>query len=367
MITRINQIVSEIQEINGDEYIKLILEHQEYLYFKLNKRFFCVKNSDAKIMFDDLCYEMWQDLDATVIENIYEAYFRTKLKEFILGIFLRKVDLNDKLINSFKNSFSNIPLKNFMLISKFYGVSIIDKRGYIELGNYKLCNHRYYTDNYHSTYNLHDGSFSETPRGEIDNCFIIHGNIQAIDDKKAELIFYNKVDQFINALLFCTCFCTERNSLISYKDESIMTKFAVINKDDKSWSIPSSNKSIINPIYDLNQEFFNREEFYKLFINIDKNDLCELEERVQRAVDWYGLSMRNNYLQQRFTFLSIALESLLSNKKNGLMDQSITSRLREYSAFLYSSDKSERKQVYDKMSKLYDHRSKFLIKANLNN
>ena len=39
--------VNEIQEINGDEYIKLILEHQEYLYFKLDKRFFCVKNSES--------------------------------------------------------------------------------------------------------------------------------------------------------------------------------------------------------------------------------------------------------------------------------------------------------------------------------
>lgn len=76
MITRINKIVSEIQEINGDEYLKLIFEHQEYLYFKFEKRFFCVKNSDTKIIFDDLCYKMWQDLDATVIENIYDGYFR---------------------------------------------------------------------------------------------------------------------------------------------------------------------------------------------------------------------------------------------------------------------------------------------------
>lgn len=358
MITSINKIVSEIQEINGDEYLKLIFEHQEYLYFKFEKRFFCVKNSDTKIIFDDLCYKMWQDLDATVIENIYDGYFRTKLKDFILDIYLRDVKIDENSIKSFKNSFSKISTNNYMLISKFYGVSVVDPRGFIQLGNYKLCNYQYYMDNYRSAYNLHDGSFSEIPRGEIDNCFIIHENIQAIDNKKAEFIFYNKVEQFINALLFCTCLCTERNSLISYKDESIMTQFVILNKDDNSWSIPSSNKSIINPIYDLKQEFFDREDLYNLFVNIDKYDLCDLEERVQRAVDWYGLSMRNNNLQQRYTFLSIALESLLSNKKNGLMDQSITSRLREYSAFLYSDDKSKRKKVYDKMGKLYDHRSK---------
>lgn len=216
---------------------------------------------------------MWQDLDATVIENIYDGYFRTKLKDFILDIYLRDVKIDENSIKSFKNSFSKISTNNYMLISKFYGVSVVDPRGFIQLGNYKLCNYQYYMDNYRSAYNLHDGSFSEIPRGEIDNCFIIHENIQAIDNKKAEFIFYNKVEQFINALLFCTCLCTERNSLISYKDESIMTQFVILNKDDNSWSIPSSNKSIINPIYDLKQEFFDREDLYNLFVNIDKYDL----------------------------------------------------------------------------------------------
>ena len=82
MHTRISQIVSKILEINSDEYLNLILTPQEYLYFKLDKRFFCVKNSEIKVLFDDLCYEMWQDLDASVIENIYERYFRSKLENF---------------------------------------------------------------------------------------------------------------------------------------------------------------------------------------------------------------------------------------------------------------------------------------------
>ncbi|MGN0004597.1 MAG: hypothetical protein ACI37Z_01275 [Candidatus Gastranaerophilaceae bacterium] len=358
MHTRISQIVSKIQEINSEEYFKFILTQQEYLYFNLDKRFFCVKDSEIKTLFDDLCYEMWQDLDASVIENIYEEYFRSKLKDFVLDIYLQNEKMDDDAITSFKRIFTKIPTNNFTLISKFYGVSIIDQRGFIQLGNFKLCNYKYYRDNYHLTYHLMDGSFSEPQRGEIDNCFIIHENIQAIDKKKAEFVFHNKIEQFINTLLFSTRFCTERNSLISYKDENIITKFVVINKDDNSWNIPSSNKSIINPIYNLKQEFFNREDLCNLFVNIDKNKLGELEDRVQRAVDWYGLSMRNNNLQQRYTFLSIALESLLSNKKNGLMDQSITNRLREYSAFLYSDDKSERKEVYDDLSKLYNHRSK---------
>ncbi len=104
---------------------------------------------------------------------------------------------------------------------------------------------------------------------------------------------------------------------------------------------------------------FEINNFISIFENIDKDkeELPELKQRIKMSIDWLGQSMRNNNLHQKYTFLCIALETLLSNKPRGTMEQGTTYRLREYSAFLAYDIPAKRKEVYNRLNNLYELRS----------
>ena len=137
-----------------------------------------------------------------------------------------------------------------------------------------------------------------------------------------------------------------------------MIKYLCIGNNERTIEISSQNQSLINPQYDFFEEFFGDDKkiIYK-WIDSDNSQLKELERRLKIAIDWIGQSLRENNLTKRFTFLCIALETLLSDKPSGVMEQGTTYRLREYSAFLATDDPAKRIEIYNKIRSLYDERS----------
>lgn len=358
MLSNIKTVLENIEEITEDEYIKYSIENQNYVRFESNRKYFCIRNERTLEIFEDVAYELWQDLSAKILENIYFGYFYKNLEIFIKDIFENKKDLTNNLLEKFKNSFQNISTTSFKLITKLYGFCLKGANICIKLGEFNICDYEYYVNNLKNEFQLHPESEEfKTPEGQIDNCFIIHNNIIAIDKIKAEYIFFERIEQFINTMLYCIPNCSSQNKNITYR--SLKTNVQLISVNNKSGSKYCSmkNESLINPLYDLSEKLFEFNNQRKLFENIDNKNLNKLEQRVQMSVNWFGLSLRNNNLVQRYTFLSIALETLLSSKTNGLMDRGITYRLREFAAFLYSDNKKERKKIYDKISELYKIRS----------
>lgn len=357
MHTDIKSILENIEEITEDEYMEFSILNQNYIRFHIDNKYFCIRDSNLE-MFEDIAYELWQDLPAKILETIYYGYFYDNFIKFVRNVFEKNIELTAASLTEFKNSFQNLSMNSFKFITKLYGFCLKEANTCINLGDFSICDYSYYENCLKSEYQFHSGMEDfKIPEGQIDNCFIIHNNIVAIDEIKAKYIFFERIEQFINTMLFCIPNCTIQNENITYKCSSANIKLISINKDSGSKQCSMENKTLMNPLYDLTEELFDFNNQRLLFENIDKQNLNRLEERVQMSVNWFGLSLRNNNLMQRFTFLSIALETLLSAKKNGLMDQSITYRLREYATFLYTDDKEERKNIYDKMSKLYKIRS----------
>lgn len=358
IIANIKTILNCIEEISHEEYLKYSILNQSYVRFISNNRYYCIKNAEIIELFEDIAYELWQDLPSKILENIYYGYFYKKFENFIKDIYEKNIELTDKALEKFKNEFQNIPTNSFKIITKLYGFCLKDIDVCLSLGDFDICDYDYYIKNLNTEFQIIDGIDEfERPKGQVENCFIIHNNIVAIDKIKAEYVFFDKVEQFINTVLFCIPHCTTQNENITYRCSHSDIKLVSINNDTLKKYCSRQNKTLMNPIYDLSYKLFECNNKKILFENIDKKEICDLEKRVQLAVNWFGLSLRNNNLIQRFTYLSIALETLLSSKKNGLMDQSITYRLREYSAFLYSDDKEKRKEIYDKISDLYKIRS----------
>lgn len=357
MISNIKTILENIEEITEDDYIKFSILNQNYIRFDFNGKYYCIRNTTLET-FDDVAYELWQDLPAKILENIYYGYFYYKFTDFIRYLFENNIKLTDKLLDGFKKSFQNIPTNSFKLITKLYGFCLKDANTCIKLGDFSICDYNYYLHNFKSEFQVvPEVEEFKVPEGQVENCFIIHNNIIAIDKIKAEYLFFEHIEQFINTMLYCIPNCTTLNENITYRCSKSDIKFISINNDTKEKYCSMKNTTLMNPLYDLSEKLFEFNNQRILFENIDKKNLTALEQRVQMSVNWFGLSLRNNNLIQRYTFLSIALETLLSKKENGIMDQSITYRLREYASFLYADDKQKRKEVYEKISKLYTIRS----------
>lgn len=358
MLSNIKTILENIEEISKDESIKYSIVNQNYIRFAFDDKYYCIRNEVSLEFFGDIAYQLWQDLPAKILENIYFGYFYGKFVDFIRDIFINNIELTDKILEKFKNSFQNIPTNSFKLITKLYGFCLKGTNTCIKLGEYNICDYDYYANNLKTEFQFHQELEEfEVPEGQIDNCFIIHNNIVAIDKIKAEYIFFERIEQFINTMLYCIPNCSTQNENITYRCSRADVKLISVNKDSGDKYSSRKNNTLMNPLYDLSEKLFEFNNQRLLFENIDKKNLNKLEQRVQMSVNWFGLSLRNNNLIQRYTYLSIALETLLSSKTNGLMDRGITYRLREFAAFLYSDDKIERKKIYDKINELYAIRS----------
>ena len=358
MEDKLNQLMNNIQETNNqEEFLKLGLI-DGCITFSHDNHLFYIKDEIIKDLFYSVLKMLWDELDSKTIEHIYHDYFVREFKNFLATNLINHNIITLKDLQNFKRSLQTSPNKEYIMITNIYGFCLKSPNSFIKLGNYILCDYTYFENTYATEHKINNTTtIIKEPTGQIQNCIIIHENILAIDSQKAKFEFNTKVEKFINTMLYCTAYCSEENSKISAKNTNINTHYICIDKQNNTPLFSVSNESIVNPLYDLSQEFFDKNQYEQLFEYIDNINLRELENKLKLAIDWVGQSMRNNNIQQKFTFLCIALETLLSNKPSGIMDYSITYRLKEFAAYLGGETVEERSKIYEKISKLYNKRS----------
>jgi len=360
IITNIKQILENIEEINEDDSLKYKIINSNYVVFKYGTRYFIIKNTEKIELFHNTLKEIWYNLKSNVLDKIYYGYFVKIFQDFIIEAYINKHTITESDITKFKNSFCSLPMNSYTFITPLYGFCLKQANTAIQIGNFTICDFSYYQNTFMIEKKItNDINIFEVPKTQIENCFVIHKNIKAIDKTKAKFIFFDKVEQFINAMIYCCSYCTEDNANISYIDKNAKINYIVFVNNNTKYELSLNNVSLINPLYDLSSEFFEINNFISIFENIDKDkeELPELKQRIKMSIDWLGQSMRNNNLHQKYTFLCIALETLLSNKPRGTMEQGTTYRLREYSAFLAYDIPAKRKEVYNRLNNLYELRS----------
>lgn len=355
----IEKIINSILEISEDESVKYKFTEHFYHFYK-KPSYYCIKAGEIVQAYKDLQLQLWNDFKISTIEHIYWKKFVEILDEFIINAHTdnEKLYYDSLLVNVEKQAMA-IPLKEYTLITRIYGIGLKSRNYSIQLGNYLICDYDYLVTIFAIEQNIVTSIDTfKAPVSALENCFIIHKKINAIDAKKAEIIFFNKIEQFINAILFHGAFCCDDNEKISYKNSNIVINYMCIGNNEQTIELSSQNQSLINPQYEFFEEFFDDDKkiIYK-WIDNENSQLKELERRLKISIDWIGQSLREANLTKRFTFLCIALETLLSDKPSGVMEQGTTYRLREYSAFLATDDPVKRIEIYNKIRSLYNERS----------
>lgn len=355
----IEKIINSIEEISEEESLKYKFTEHFYHFYKKHS-FYCIKSEEIIQTYRNIQQQLWNNFKISTIEYIYWGKFTTILDELIITAYTNREKLDFySLLVSIEKLLTSIPLKEYTLVTRIYGIGLKYKNYAIQLGNYLICDYDYLVTTFATDQNIKPSiDIFKAPISALENCFIIHKKINAIDAKKAETIFFNKIEQFINAILFHVAFCCDDNEKISYKNSNIMINYMCIGNNERTIDISSQNQSLINPQYEFFEEFFDddKKNIYK-WIDNDNSQLKEIERRLKISIDWIGQSLRESNLIKRFTFLCIALETLLSDKPSGVMEQGTTYRLREYSAFLATDDPVKRIEIYNKIRNLYNERS----------
>lgn len=358
----ISEITKSIKIENDKSLIfKLKMDDNAYtLGYDQNNQCYFIYGKNCIDKYINIQKQVWYNLDNNIVSKLTYKFFKDKFDSLFLQEFIEKpenVKINAQNISKYFNSLKQ---EEFIVVTKIYGINVNHNNTCIKLGNYLLCDYEYFQTTYkpnHFSREILNSKFDEQPSGAIDNCYIINEKILAINYNIAVELFYKEVETFINLVIFCIGWCSEDNAKISCFDTNIHSDHIVINQLNHNVNFCMSNNSLMNPSYYLDEEFFKRNNYEILFDLLCKDNLTQIENKILVSVDWIGQSMRTNNLTQRYTFLCIALESLLSNKNSGLMEQSITSRLREYSSFLATDDKGKRYDIYKELPGLYKKRS----------
>lgn len=357
----INEIIKNIKtekDISKGMYLKLTQGIYD-IGTDENNLLYYIEDESYINMYTNIQKTVWFKLDREVRNNLTYKFFTKEFNTLFLNNYLNpkaKVEIDIQYFNKY---FQKLEKKEFSVVTKIYGLNVTPNNTSLKLGNYLLCDYAFFNESFRPMRNLvHINlDFEKIPKGDIDNCFIINEKISAINSDIAIELFYREVETFINLIIFCTARCCNENEKISCLNTFTRASYLVIDNTEETYLMGMSNKSILNPRYYLNEEFFARNNYKKLFKFLNNENLTQLEKKLLVCADWIGQSMRTNNLTQRYTFLCIALESLLSSKSSGIMDQSITSRLREFSAFLYTEDINKRYEIYKKIPDLYNKRS----------
>ena len=182
----------------------------------------------------------------------------------------------------------------------------------------------------------------------------------ATTDKAQSFDFQEKIENLINFLFYCISIKSKDNSKISYTKDFSNKKIFVITPDLIQSTF--SRNDITNPLYIVTPDLFEVKyknillNNLKIINNLETDNLCEIEQKINRAVNWIGQSLRNDDLTQSFLFLAMAMECLLTYNE-GFISPSITYQLAETCAFLCADTLEERIQIEKTIKDLYRKRS----------
>ncbi len=354
IIKKINKILDNLQLVpeNKDVMALQLIENKK-VFISPSANYYLSSDNDYQL-YQSIISDIWYNLSNKAIENIYANFLEKKFNELLIEYKIKNLYLNKQLLENFEKSFQNLKSYSYSLATKIYGIYI--KEPVLNIGNYMLCNYQFFKNVYSVENKITDLFFREEPTGAIDDCFIIHKNIYAIDRVKAKFIFFKKIEKFINCTLYCCSNHTENNYKISYINNHSLSKVIVKDNTNDIVQCVNENNSLFNPIYDLSENFL-KHQYNEYFYNLlDKDNLSKLEEKLKIAVDWIGQSYRIPSLQQKFMFLCISLETLLTPSKTSIFESGIIHKLSLTTAILMGKDTNDKQRILALIKKLYSKR-----------
>nr|WP_199202553.1 HEPN domain-containing protein [Listeria seeligeri]QPL19394.1 hypothetical protein pLIS400281c [Listeria seeligeri] len=107
----------------------------------------------------------------------------------------------------------------------------------------------------------------------------------------------------------------------------------------------------------LNDTFFERPGFTKLFELISKEERSELENKIIKSGVWVGKALKERNVNVATPEVVFGMETLLGNQSRNFINPSITFTVSSLAAFIYSDDYNERIKCKKIVNDFYSLRS----------
>jgi len=336
-------------------------------------RVFSTKRDGAFVLLDEVDKAFSVSLDAILEDEYYsnrfsKSYIDQKLQRFVGSnreeYMAGDFDITRKLREEIKEWDNSVG--KFTVIIPIGGINFDRSRG-LKIGNavIKKCRKDDLPFKRHRKI-PEINNFLIALEGQVVGAVEVEG--EPIKAKEKAMI---EISQVLNVLrLYVRLFHFSSSEIQIRIIPEIMTgaKHPVIINESKQKIVYSGGKPAGGMSYTINNENLKKMRKHSLRVinGLLTKKLSQFEREMLRAIKWYGNAVDMTDPVLKFLNYAIVLEVLLSKQQHD-SDRSITDKLAEGAAFLWSKEYADRKKMKSMIKKLYDirsaivHRGKHLV------
>jgi hypothetical protein len=319
-----------------------------------------VENKKSAIDFDNQIDAIWKK-EKVIHDNISKKSLKKELKSLLKEKLQKQEDFVENDWTKLRDSFCNIKSVQYEIFKELKGCNINSKEP-IKISNftfydwpkhYKIIKEKYpkaFEQQYPSFY---DEKISMTLLSTI---------INSKDCDRADEIADIKFKKIENILRYLFTDSSYSHSGLKHSD------IGIFDFREKEWhesqTVTTNSKGgNLKPIGTyrnlvLNKKLLTRKKHInKIWEILDKEKPNKLEIRILNSIEWIGKAKHEIEKEKAFIQFFFAIESLMNFNEFGIISPSITSQMKEYTAFILGKNKNERIEIDKLFTQLYGIRS----------
>jgi len=323
---------------------------------------FYIYTEDRKtaIVFDNLMDNIWKN-DVEICQNISKSWFSKELLYHLRNKLFANEDFTKNDSIEFRNYFLDRESIEYEIFKEIKGCTI-SSRIPITISQFTFYNwpkhFKFIKEKYPKAFARQYPSFYD----ERIEMTLVSTIIKSKDGERAHERADIKFKRLENTLRYLFTDSSYSSSGSKLNDIGIFD----FRKNEwlESMDVSEDSKGgISKPIgtyrnLTLNKKSFcNKRHLSNIWKIIDSENPTKLENRILNSIEWIGKAKHEIEKEKAFIQYFFAIESLMNFNEIGLISPSVTSQMKEYTAFILGKKHEDRMRIDELFSHLYKIRS----------
>lgn len=319
-----------------------------------------VENRKSAIAFDSQIDAIWRK-DKEIHNNISKDWLKKELKFLLKEKLQRQEDFVENDWTKLRDSFLKISVVQYEIFKELKGCNINSKEP-IKISHFTFYNwpkhYKLIKEKYPKAFEQQYPSFYD----ERISMTLLSTIINSKDCDRADEIADIKFKKIENVLRYLFTDSSYSHSGSKHFDIGIFDFRE--NEWHESQTVTANSKGgNLKPIGTYRNLVLNKKSLTskkhinKIWEILDKEKPNKLELRILNSIEWIGKAKHEIEKEKAFIQYFFAIESLMNFNEIGLISPSVTSQMKEYTAFILGKNKNERIEIDKLFSQLYKIRS----------
>lgn len=316
-----------------------------------------IKGEEKCKKFHYLIEQIWKS-DNEIYQTIWQGCIEIKISEIIVNSFRENASIEKELKNLI-NELLEIEKEKWLFFMEVYGV-VMETEKPMEFGQFTIYNwekHKYIIEDKFKNAQPDPHAIHKWARG--DEKYLISVAVVARDLSRAKSLADEKFRQAENIFAYLgEDINTHSNIGILHYDKNLGNRAIAVSSNNRTGLSEDKLGNYFNVYIDRNVRISNNENGnYKIWEIASKSNKSEIEKRLLIAVEWIGKGVNDLDDAKAFVQFIFAIEGLLKQNEQGIINSSISSQISETAAFLIGDTLEERIKIEKLCKNLYAKRS----------